>query len=152
LVIGSSGCSGSDDETPTDRQESQSPTIEDTRERQQTASSPSETEQEKPMDDEKKIQVVRQEVQNQLAQAKTAMEKAEHLLQNAPTGKGSDVALAALQKELESAHNLLQLAHTQFDGQKFEMAQAQAGQAKGKAEKITQQIEHAMNTVTGHSP
>jgi len=152
LTIGSFGCSESDDQATADRQESPSPTVQETPENQQTVSSPSEKEQEESMADTKQIQAIREEVHDQLAKANNAVEKAEELLQRAPTGKGSDLALAALQQELESAHSLLQISQSQFDDQKFELARAQAGQAKDKADKVTQQIEQAIDTVKLHSP
>lgn len=151
LAIGSPGCSESGDQATPDRQESQSPTVQDTSKDQQTASIPSGQEQEEPMIDTK-TQIIRQEVRDQLADANKAVEKADNLLRRAPTGKGSDLALAALQQELESARSLLQNGQAQFDDQKFEMAKADAGQAKGKADKVIQQVEQAMDAVTRHSP
>ena len=146
------GCSESGDEPTRDRQETPSPAVQNTPERQDMASTPTETEQEKAMTDPKIVENLHKEVQDELTDASQAVEKAEQLLQRAPTGKGSDLALEALQEEVQSAHILLQNSQAQFNDQKFEMAKADANQAKGKADKVIQQIEQAMETVTRHTP
>jgi hypothetical protein len=89
----------------------------------------------------------RLEAQEELDHAKQAVEKGEQLLHRAPKGKGSDLALSALDQDLDSARTLLQTSQTHFGDQKFEMAQTEARQATEKAAAVSQHIEQAIKTV-----
>jgi len=93
----------------------------------------------------------RQPAQEELDHANFAIGKAEQLLRRAPMGKGSDLALSALERDLDSARNLLRTGQTHFDEQKFEMAQTQAHQATEKAEAVYKHIEQAISMVNEES-
>ncbi|MEO7860117.1 MAG: hypothetical protein ABIU05_06675 [Nitrospirales bacterium] len=90
---------------------------------------------------------IRLQAQEQLTQGNEAVEKAEQLLRRAPMGKESDLALSALQRNLDSARNLLRTGQTHFDEKKFEMAQTQAHQATEKASAVYEHIEQAISAV-----
>ncbi len=90
---------------------------------------------------------IRLQAQEQLTQGNEAVEKAEQLLRRAPMGKESDLALSALQRDLDSARNLLGTGQTHFVEQKFEMAQTQAHQATEKASAMYEHIEQAISTI-----
>lgn len=139
LILGSSGCT--DDQAPENGQEPV-PTVQDTPVNQEVAP---EAKEEEPVG-ETMPPDVREKAQDQLTKAQEAVGKAEQLLQQAPTGKGSDLALSALKKDLDSAQALLQTGQNQFQDQQFQMAQAQAQKATEKAESVAHHIEQAMNT------
>ncbi|WP_447963172.1 hypothetical protein [Nitrospira sp. Ecomares 2.1] len=93
----------------------------------------------------------RQPAQEELERANFAIGKAEQLLRRAPMGKESDLALLALERDLDSARGLLRIGQTHFDEQKYEMAQAQAHQATEKASAVYEHIEQAISTVNEDS-
>ncbi|HNP31619.1 MAG TPA: hypothetical protein PKK23_21410 [Nitrospirales bacterium] len=93
----------------------------------------------------------RQPAQEELDRANFAIGKAEQLLRRAPMGKESDLALLALERDLDSARSLLRTGQTHFDEQKYEMAQAQAHQATEKASAVYEHIEQAISTVNEDS-
>ncbi|GJL60874.1 MAG: hypothetical protein NPIRA03_37310 [Nitrospirales bacterium] len=93
----------------------------------------------------------RQPAQEELERANFAIGKAEQLLRRAPMGKESDLALFALERDLDSARNLLRTGQTHFDEQKYEMAQTQAQQATEKASAVYEHIEQAISTVNENS-
>ena len=93
----------------------------------------------------------RQPAQEELDHANFAIGKAEQLLRRAPMGKESDLALSALERDLDSARTLLRTGQTHFDEQKFEMAQTQAKQATEKASAVYEHIEQAISTVNENS-
>lgn len=90
---------------------------------------------------------LRQPAQEELDRANFAIGKAEQLLRRAPMGKGSDLALFALERDLDSARNHLRTGQTHFDEQKYEMAQTQAHQATEKASTVYKHIEQAISMV-----
>ncbi|MEX2491306.1 MAG: hypothetical protein WD425_06065 [Nitrospirales bacterium] len=85
--------------------------------------------------------------QEQLAQARLAVGEADRLLQRAPTGKGSDLALSALRLEFDSARALLQAGQAHYDDQQFDLAKDKAQEAEKKAKMVAGQIEQAMESV-----
>ncbi|WNM58340.1 hypothetical protein [Candidatus Nitrospira allomarina] len=93
----------------------------------------------------------RQPAQEELDHANFAIGKAEQLLRRAPMGKESDLALSALERDLDSARTLLRTGQTHFDEQKFEMARTQAQQATEKASAVYEHIEQAISTVNENS-
>lgn len=93
----------------------------------------------------------RQKAQEELDKANLAVGKAEQLLQQAPVGKGSDLALSALKQDLDSARTLLQTSRTHYSDQKFDMAHTEASQATEKAATVSQHTEQAINTVRRQS-
>ncbi|MCA9501285.1 MAG: hypothetical protein KC588_19000 [Nitrospira sp.] len=93
----------------------------------------------------------RQPAQEELDRANFAIGKAEQLLRRAPMGKGSDLALSALERDLDSARTLLRTGQTHFDEQKFEIAQTQAHQATEKASAVYKHIEQAISIVNEDS-
>jgi hypothetical protein len=89
----------------------------------------------------------REEAQEQLTKAEEAVGKAEQLLQQAPMGKDSDLALSALHTDLNSAQVLLQTGQGNFDEKQFQLALTQAREATEKASAVAQHVEQAINTV-----
>ena len=94
----------------------------------------------------------RQEAQDQLDTANEAVGKAQLLIKQAPSGKGSDLAISALHQELNSAQTLLQTGQTHFNDQQFTMAKDKAQEAEKKATTVIQQVKQAIETVKLHSP
>lgn len=146
LAVGIQGCSDSEDKASPTTQEKPAPTTSGIVPKDAQAPS-SMGEQGKGSLPVTTPEPSRQPAQEELDHANLAIGKAEQLLRQAPMGKGSDLALSALQQDLDSARNLLQTGQTHFDEQKFEMAQTQAHQATEKASAVSEHIEQAINTV-----
>ncbi|MGB5054772.1 MAG: hypothetical protein WBO24_10300 [Nitrospirales bacterium] len=146
LALGIQGCSDSDDKaSPTTQEKPAPPTSAIVPKGAQAPSSMSEQ-----VNGSLPVttpEPSRQPAQEELDRATFAIEKAEQLLRRAPMGKESDLALSALQRDLDSARNLLRTGQTHFDEQKFEMAQTQAHQATEKASAVYAHIEQAISTV-----
>lgn len=146
LAVGIQGCSDSEDKTSPTTQEKPAPTTSAIVPKD--AQAPSSTS----VQGNGSLPVTtpepsRQPAQEELDHANFAIEKAEQLLRRAPMGKESDLALTALQRDLDSARNLLRTGQTHFDEQKFEMAQTQAHQATEKASTVYEHIEQAISRV-----
>ncbi|MEO6202006.1 MAG: hypothetical protein ABIP82_02100 [Nitrospirales bacterium] len=143
VSLAGSGCTDSKDET--DKQEQPVARV------QEPAVSPPKSsvlqKEEKVTLADIKSDPIRLQAQEQLTQGNEAVEKAEQLLRRAPMGKESDLALSALQRNLDSARNLLRTGQTHFDEKKFEMAQTQAHQATEKASAVYEHIEQAISAV-----
>lgn len=146
LAVGIQGCSDSDDTASPTTQEKPAPTTSAIAPKD--AQAPSSTgEQGNASLPVPTPEPSRQPAQEELDHATFAIEKAEQLLRRAPMGKESDLALTALQRDLDSARNLLRTGQTHFDEQKFEMAKTQAHQATEKASAVYEHIEQAISTV-----
>lgn len=151
LAVGIQGCSDSEDKASPTAQEKPAPTP--------SAIAPEDAQAPSSMGEQGNgslpvttAEPSRQPAQEELDHAKFAIEKAEDFLRRAPMGKGSDLALSALQQDLDSARSLLRTGQTHFDEQKFEIAQTQAHQATEKASAVYEHIEQALNTVNVDSP
>jgi hypothetical protein len=148
LALGPLGCS--DDQAPPKSQEGGSPTAQKTPDNQEVVSDPTDENPEQVTGMESTL--LRQKAQEQLNSAQETLEKARHLLQRAPSGKGSDLALSTLQQNLDTAETLFQTGQTQFNNQQYQMAQVQAREATEKADTVAQQIEQAIDTFKLNSP
>jgi hypothetical protein len=96
--------------------------------------------------------VTREEAQEELTKAGNAVENVQQLLQEAPRGKGSALALSALQQDVESARDRLQIAQNHFADQEFRIAHAQAKEARENANAIAQHLSQAINSAKRQSP
>ncbi len=150
LALGIQGCSDSEDKAPTTPQKNQAPTTSVTVPKDPEVPSVI-GEAGKDLVTGTKPEISSLKAQEELDNANQAVEKAEQLLQQAPMGKGSDLALSALKQDLDSARTLLQSSRTHYNDKKFDMAQAEARQATEKAATVSQHIEQAINTVRPQS-
>lgn len=146
MAVGIQGCSDSEDKASPTTQEKPAPTTSAIAPKDAQAPS-SMSEQETGSLPVTTPEPSRQPAQEELDHATFAIEKAEQLLRRAPMGKESDLALTVLQRDLDSARNLLRTAQTHFDEQEFELAQTQAHQATEKASTVYEHIEQAISTV-----
>lgn len=150
LAFGIQGCSDSEDKASTTTQKNPAPTTSVTVPKDpQVPSVIGESEKDRVPGTQPEPSS--QKAQEELDNANQAVGKAEQLLQQAPMGKGSDLALSALKQDLDSARNLLQTSRTHFNDQKFDMAHTEASQATEKATTVSQHIEQAINTVRRQS-
>jgi hypothetical protein len=145
------GCSDSEDKASTTTQKNPAPTTSVTVPKDPQATSVI-GEAEKDLVPVTKSEPSGQKAQEELDKANLAVGKAEQLLQQAPMGKGSDLALSALKQDLDSARTLLQTSRTHYSDQKFDIAYTEASQATEKATTVSQNIEQAINTVRRQSP
>lgn len=154
IALMSAGCPGSNDQVPGEdkgpKSTAQTPPAQETSENQTI--SPVPDKEENVLMADTAPSSTREEAQEQLTHAQESVGKAEQLLKRAPVGKGSDMALSDLQKELDSAHALLQTGQKQFQDQQFQLARTQAQEATKKADAVAQHIEQAINTATRQSP
>lgn len=150
LAVGIQGCSDSEEKASPTTQEKPAPTT--------SAIAPIDAQAPSSTSEQGNVSLpattsepFRQPAQEELDHANFAIGKAEQLLRRAPMGKESDLALYALERDLDSARTLLRTGQTHFDEQKFEMAQTQAKQATEKASAVYEHIEQAISMVNENS-
>lgn len=150
LVVSTQGCSDSEEKASPTTQEKPAPTT--------SAIAPIDAQAPSSTSEQGNVSLpattpepLRQPAQEELDHANFAIGKAEQLLRRAPMGKESDLALSALERDLDSARTLLRTGQTHFDEQKFEMAQTQAKQATEEAEAVYKHIEQAISMVNEES-
>lgn len=161
VVFGPVGCSDKEEQGPAETQESQStPPQEAPGDRQPSSNLSEATGEAEPQDSTKgsgdepgpQDSPTREEAQEELTKAGNAVGNVEQLLQEAPHGKGASVSLSALQQDVKSARDRLQMAQNHFADQEFRIAHDQAKEAREKANTVAQHLSQAINSAKRQSP
>lgn len=104
-----------------------------------------ETKQETPAQNEQ----AKAELIAAVTEAKTALKESETLLREAPGGKDSEVALLALERELQSAETLLVDVGEAIDQGDYLKAKGQIQEIKETTSRVNQEIKQAIRKIEG---
>jgi hypothetical protein len=86
---------------------------------------------------------VKQEVTNQLAEAKAVLDTANAALAKAPKGKGSKADIELIKNDLAAAQASFDEANNDFNAGKYKVAKAKVEAAMQKARQVIDEIEQA---------